>query len=189
MPFFRPLLASAQDNLDTIDLCENDIPRLENFPVMRRLGTLLLARNAVARVASGLSRALPALHTLVLSHNRLSSLVELDALACLGSLRRLALVGNPVARKPHYRTYVIFRFPQLRELDFARIRDAERVAAVKWGASAAARPLLRELDALRVATHPEITSLPSLAELRHQQPVRVGLCRRQRLCQVQRRRR
>ena len=157
-----PDSSASQDNLDCIDLSENEIPRLENFPVMRRLGTLLLAHNVVSRCSSGLGRALPKLHTLVLSQNRLSSFVELDALAGLANLRRLSLVGNPVARKPHYRTYVVFRFPQLRELDFARVRDAERVAAVKWGASAAARPLLRELDALRAATHPEITSLPSL---------------------------
>ena len=62
------------------------------------MGTLLLANNVITRLSSALERSLPALHTLVLSHNRVASLVELDALASLPALRRLSLLGNPVAR-------------------------------------------------------------------------------------------
>lgn len=129
---------------------------------MPRLGSLLLGNNAITRIASGLEASLPGLHTLVLSNNRLASLVELDAMASVASLRRLALLGNPVARRPQYRLYAIFRLPQVTELDFCRVTRKDKVAAVKWASSGAGRAFLREVDAQRAATHPEITSLPSL---------------------------
>lgn len=151
-----------QDSLDTIDFSCNEIARLENFPVMKRLGSLLLGNNQVSRISSSLQAALPSLHTVVLTNNRIASFAEVDALAAVPSLRRLSLLGNPVARRPHYRAYLVFRLPQLGELDFEKVRKRERVAAVKWAASPAGRAFLREADALRSAAHPEITTLPSL---------------------------
>lgn len=152
----------VQNSLDTIDFSCNEIARLENFPVMKRLGSLLLGNNQVSRISSSLQAALPSLHTVVLTNNRIASFAEVDALASVPSLRRLSLLGNPVARRPHYRSYLVFRLPHVVELDFEKVRKRERIAAVKWAASAAGRAFLRELDALRSAAHPEITSLPSL---------------------------
>lgn len=36
----------------------------------------------------------------------------------------LSLLDNPVTRKDNYRLYVIFTMPQLRFLDFRRVKDA-----------------------------------------------------------------
>lgn len=151
-----------QDSIDCIDFSCNEISRLENFPVMRRVGTLLLGNNQISRISSTLQAALPTLHTAVLTNNRIASFAEVDALATVSSLRRLSLMGNPVARRPQFRSYVIFRMPHLVELDFEKVRKRERIAAVKWAASAGGRAFLRELDAQRSAAHPELISLPSL---------------------------
>lgn len=159
---FPSLLFLSQDGYDTIDFTANEIPRLENFPLMRRLGTLLLANNLVSRVSSDLSASLPALHSIVLTNNRIASLVEIDALSSLSSLRKLSLLHNPVTRRPHYRSYCIFRLPQLTELDFQAVKRKEKVAAIKLFSSSTGQALLKDLDAIRAAQHPEIASLPSL---------------------------
>jgi len=155
-------LGVLMDAVDTIDLSDNELVRLENFPVMRRLGTLLLANNSISRVISGLGAALPNLHSVVLTHNRLSLLVELDSLAALQSLTHLSLLHNPVTRKPHYRAYCILRFPHLRVLDFQRIRRKEKVACVRLFSSKAGKQFLAELDTQRATYHPEIETLPSI---------------------------
>lgn len=38
----------------------------------------------------------------------------------------LCLLHNPITAKPHYRQYIIYKFPQLRLLDFRKIRLKER---------------------------------------------------------------
>jgi U2 small nuclear ribonucleoprotein A' len=44
------MLGFWQDQFDTIDLSENDIVRLENFPHLNRLGTLLINKNRITRI-------------------------------------------------------------------------------------------------------------------------------------------
>lgn len=39
-----------QDQFDTIDLSDNEIVKLENFPYLTRLGTLLLNSNRITRI-------------------------------------------------------------------------------------------------------------------------------------------
>lgn len=77
---------APQDQFDTIDFTDNEIRKLENFPVMRRLRTLLLNNNHVSRIAANLGDQLVALDTLVLTNNLLSHFADVDALA---SLKRL----------------------------------------------------------------------------------------------------
>ena len=135
----------VQDNVDSIDLSDNDLTRLDNFPVLRRLSWLLLAGNRVARVGDELGNYLPNLRTLVLTGNRLATLAEIDVLASLASLEALSLLHNPVTRRPHYRAYVISRFPQLRVLDFQRVKRKERSAAHKFMNSKAGRAFVAEV--------------------------------------------
>lgn len=40
----------CQDQFDTIDLTDNEIVKVENFPHMSRLGTLLMNNNRVTRI-------------------------------------------------------------------------------------------------------------------------------------------
>lgn len=41
---------SCQDQFDTIDLSDNEIVKLENFPYISRLGTLLVNNNRITRI-------------------------------------------------------------------------------------------------------------------------------------------
>ncbi|WZY97340.1 hypothetical protein YC2023_069669 [Brassica napus] len=90
-------LGATEDQFDTIDLSDNEIVKLENFPLLNRL------------------EFLPKLHTLVLTNNRLVNLVEIDPLASIPKLQYLSLLDNNITKKPNYRLYVIHKLKSLRE--------------------------------------------------------------------------
>lgn len=89
---------AAQDN-DSIDLTDNDIAQLGNFPLHPRLRTLFLAQNRISNIQPNLSSSIPNLQTLVLTKNRLVELADLDPLAGLKKLVFFSAIGNPVASK------------------------------------------------------------------------------------------
>ena len=124
-------LGATQNQFDAIDLSDNEIVRLEGFPVLPRLHTLTLCNNRIARVAPGLQDALPNLATLTLTNNRVTSFGDVDALAGLKRLKRLSLLGNPVSQREDYRLYVAHVLPSVAVLDFRKVKQAERDAARK----------------------------------------------------------
>ncbi|KAK6923287.1 hypothetical protein RJ641_011591, partial [Dillenia turbinata] len=124
-------LGATEDQFDTIDLSDNEIVKLENFPYLNRLGTLILNNNRITRINPNIGEFLPKLHTLVLTNNRLVNLVEIDPLASLPKLQFLSLLDNNVTKKPNYRLYVIYRLKQLRLLDFRKVKHKERLEAEK----------------------------------------------------------
>ncbi|KAF2829206.1 small nuclear ribonucleoprotein U2, A [Ophiobolus disseminans] len=121
-------MGAARDN-DAIDLTDNDIAQLGNFPLQPRLRTLFLAQNRISNIQPNLSSSIPSLQTLVLTKNRIAELADLDPLAGFKKLVYLTLTGNPVASKENYRYWVVWRCPTVRYLDFAKVRDAERKKA------------------------------------------------------------
>ncbi|KAL5114806.1 Serine/threonine-protein kinase [Pleosporales sp. CAS-2024a] len=121
----------AARNNDAIDLTDNDIAQLGNFPLQPRLRTLFLAQNRISHMQPNLPSSIPNLHTLVLTKNRIAELADLDPLAGFKRLVYLALLGNPVASKENYRYWVIWRCPTVRFLDFAKVRDVERNKAAE----------------------------------------------------------
>lgn len=133
IPTIENLIAS-RDLFDTIDLTDNEIKRLENFPKLQRLSTLLLSNNSVSRIDPEFfnSKQLPSLDTLILTNNRILDLTDLEPLQeFAGTLRHLSLLDNPVTKKPHYRLFVISKLSKLRSLDFKRVRPSEVAAAIK----------------------------------------------------------
>ncbi|KMS64939.1 hypothetical protein BVRB_041080, partial [Beta vulgaris subsp. vulgaris] len=120
---------AAEDQFDCIDLTDNDIIKLENLPVLKRLKSLLLSNNRIRRIASGLGRNLPNLETLIMTNNQISRLQDLDQLADLQNLERVSFVKNPVTVLENYRLYVISLLPKLRHLDFQKVKTAERERA------------------------------------------------------------
>jgi len=139
-------LGATEDQYDAIDLSDNEIRKLENFPQLRRLQTLLLSNNRIARIAPKLHEQLPNLETLVLTNNQLSQLSDLDPLADVdASLRYLSLLDNPITKRPHYRAYVIRKLPHLRVLDFKKVKKQEREAAEKLFAGDTGAKLQKEL--------------------------------------------
>ena len=105
------------------DLSDNEIQKLENFPLLKRLRTLFLHNNHISSVAPKLGESLPKLESLLLTNNRIETLVDLDPLAELASsLRFLSLVNNPVTKLSNYRLYVLHLLPHLKVLDFQKVK-------------------------------------------------------------------
>jgi len=147
-------LAVVQDQFDVIDFSDNEIRKLDNFPRMKRLTTLLLHNNCVARVGTMLAENVPGLRCLMLTNNRLTRLADLDNLIPLTRLEHLSLIDNPVALRTHYRTYAIHRFPALKTLDYRKVTVTERAEATKFFKS-------KEGQAFLAAVKDEATAAPS----------------------------
>ncbi|KAK5624936.1 hypothetical protein RRF57_000652 [Xylaria bambusicola] len=116
---------------DAIDLVDNDIQVLGNFPLSPRIHTLLLARNRVSSIQPTLANSIPNLTNLQLESNNLSELADLDPLGSFPRLTHLVLRDNPVTKKEHYRYWILWRCPSVRFLDYAKVKDAERKHASK----------------------------------------------------------
>lgn len=122
-------LGVTKDQNDSIDLTDNAIRVLGNFPKLIRLRTLLVARNRISHIHPTIFQSLPRLQTLVLTGNSLSNLTELDPLSGFPDLTFVSLVDNPVTSKEYYRSWVIWRNPNIRVLDYQKVKDSERALA------------------------------------------------------------
>lgn len=146
------LHAYCTQEQDAIDLTDNDLSSLGNFPFFPRLHTLLLARNRINHIQSTIGQSIPSLQTLVLTANNISELADIDPLKNLTHLTHFILLENPITRKEvcecnseyvarsyssiclilnhqHYRYWVIWRIPSVRFLDYQKVKDAEREKA------------------------------------------------------------
>ncbi|TKC36789.1 hypothetical protein EI555_015212 [Monodon monoceros] len=85
-------LGATLDQFDAIDFSDNEIRKLDGFPLLRRLKTLLVNNNRICRIGEGLDQALPCLTELILTNNSLVELGDLDPLASLKSLTYLRSV-------------------------------------------------------------------------------------------------
>jgi len=121
-------LGATQDQYDCIDLSDNEINKLENFPLLNRLRTLLVSNNHVNRISS-LGESLPHLDTIILNNNKISNLSDIDPLEELPNLKTLSLIDNPIIKKQNYRLYVIHKLPKLTLLDFRKIKQKERISS------------------------------------------------------------
>lgn len=119
-------LGVTMDLYDTIDLSENDLMKLDNFPLLKNLQTLLLSNNRISLVSPSLSSSVPKLQTIMFTNNKLKAFRDIDSLAQFKGLHTLSLTGNPVCKTAHYREYVIFRLPHLKLLDFNKIKPRVR---------------------------------------------------------------
>ncbi|XP_012288487.1 U2 small nuclear ribonucleoprotein A' [Orussus abietinus] len=125
-------LGATLDQFDTIDFSDNDIRKVDGFPLLKRIKTLFFNNNRIVRIGEGLEHCIPSLETLMLTGNMIQDLGDLDPLVPLINLKSLCLLQNPVSAKPQYRQYVIYRLPQLRLLDFRKVKLKEREAATVY---------------------------------------------------------
>ena len=140
-------MGATQDQFDTIDMSDNEIKTFYNFPILRRLKTLLLSNNHIRKVSKKIGKQLVSLESLIMTNNRISDLSEIDNLATLGeSLVDLSLVDNPVVRRPNYRLYVIHKIPSLRLLDFRKVRMKERESAKRLFSSEEGKEMERRVQ-------------------------------------------
>ncbi|GAA5996547.1 hypothetical protein JCM5350_002188 [Sporobolomyces pararoseus] len=122
-------LGVTKDQLESIDLTDNAITSVSNFPLLRRLHQLLLSNNPVRTISPSIATSLPNLSTLVLTN----SAVPKENLAILGDtlskckkLQHLSLKGSPVAQQEHYKEWIVFCCKKLTSLDFERIKQKDR---------------------------------------------------------------
>lgn len=80
-----------------------------------------------SRISEGLEECLPNLESIILTGNLIQELGDIDVLSKLTHLRYLSLLYNPVQSKPHYRQYIAYKLPQLKVLDFNKIKKKVRI--------------------------------------------------------------
>ncbi|XP_039956479.1 probable U2 small nuclear ribonucleoprotein A' [Bactrocera neohumeralis] len=138
-------LGATLDQFDTIDLSDNDLRKLDGIPFLPRLKCLLLNNNRILRIGDGLHEAVPNLSSIILTGNNLQELSDLEPLALLPRLETLCLLVNPVSTKPYYREYMAFKFPQLRLLDFRKIKRKDRIEAQEYFRTKQGKDMLKEV--------------------------------------------
>ncbi|RQM27059.1 hypothetical protein B5M09_001361 [Aphanomyces astaci] len=131
-------LGATKDGFDCLDLSDNEIKKLENFPRLKRLRMLLLHNNKVHRIQDNLAESIPNLSVLLLTNNSIANLTDVDTLRCFEHLDILSLRLHP----SYYREYVIHTLPHLRVLDFKKIRPVEREEAVRLFNSLAGKKIV-----------------------------------------------
>ncbi|XP_042499832.1 U2 small nuclear ribonucleoprotein A' [Macadamia integrifolia] len=154
-------LGGTEDQFDTVDLSDNEIVKLENFPYLSRIGTLLINNNRITRINPNIGEYLPKLHSLVLTNNRLVNLVEIDPLASLPKLQFLSLLDNNITKKPNYRLYVIHKLKLLRLLDFKKVKYKERIEAESLFASKEAEEEAKK-ESVKTFIPGEVLNVPEL---------------------------
>lgn len=108
-------MSRAQDHYQCIDLSDNELQRLENFPLLKNLETLLLHNNRISRIAAGLGASLPGLRTLMLTNNQLAALSDLEPLAEFDQVTRASCHARRTrthARASHCRTAASAAVPE-----------------------------------------------------------------------------
>jgi len=124
-------LGATLNQFDTIDFSDNDIKRLDSFPFLPKIKSLLFNNNKIANITSDLEHMIPNLETLILTNNNIEDLVEVEKLSKFKHLQYVSFLRNPVASLKHYRLYTIYRLPHLRILDFKKVKQTERDEAKK----------------------------------------------------------
>eukprot|EP00457_Paulinella_chromatophora_P010410 gb/GEZN01010510.1/.p1 GENE.gb/GEZN01010510.1/~~gb/GEZN01010510.1/.p1 ORF type:complete len:253 (-),score=49.14 gb/GEZN01010510.1/:433-1191(-) len=153
-------LGATEDNYETIDLSDNQIAKLENFPLLKRMQSVLLNNNRVFKISKGMGEYVPSLRSLLLTNNKIAHLADLDPLSEFKKLTHLSLVNNPVTKKEHYRLYVIHKLPSLLILDFAKVKAQERKEAEKLFGGEEGEERVQELKAKEKAPDPSKTFVP-----------------------------
>jgi len=156
-------LGATEDQYDVLDFSDNDITRLEGFPLLNRLSTLLLSNNRITTFATGLGPKIPNLESLILTSNRVENLADLDPLSELKKLQNLSLLRNPVTKHKHYRLYIIFKLPSVKVLDFQKVKSKERAEAAKLFDNEAGAQLVSTISQMKAVPTTSVT-VPALTE-------------------------
>lgn len=77
--------------------------------------------------------------------NQIEDLGDVEPLMSLAKLTTLSLLHNPITAKPHYRLYLVYKLPQLKLLDFRKIRQKERDEAKSLFKSKKGKEIQKEI--------------------------------------------
>lgn len=160
-------LGATLDQFDTIDFTDNDIRKLDGFPILPRVQSLHFNNNRICRIDENIHTCIPNLSQLYLTNCEIRELTDIDNLKGLKKLEYLSLMRNPVTHRPKYRLYVIHHLPNIRVLDFRRIRLKERQEAKKLFGSKEGKALITEMAKKRKTFTPgaPIVNEPTEADI------------------------
>jgi len=139
-------LGASLDQYDTIDFSDNEVRKLDGFPFLARIKTLMFNNNRIVRLGDSLEESLPNLQTLILTNNSLQDLADIEPLTSVKTLTMLSLLHNPVVTRRHYREYVIHKFPNLKVLDFKKVKQKERENAKSLFKSKEGKTQLKDIQ-------------------------------------------
>eukprot|EP01023_Acetabularia_acetabulum_P041365 TRINITY_DN402_c3_g1_i1.p1 TRINITY_DN402_c3_g1~~TRINITY_DN402_c3_g1_i1.p1 ORF type:complete len:275 (-),score=31.52 TRINITY_DN402_c3_g1_i1:373-1197(-) len=122
-------LGATLNQFDCMDFSDNAITKLDGFPKLSRLSTLLMSNNRISRIATGLNDVIPNLEWLILTNNQIRQLKDLDPLSQLKKLRVLSLVDNPITKQRDYWLYVVHICKNIKMLDFKKVKQKDREMA------------------------------------------------------------
>lgn len=138
-------LGATRDLFETIDLSNNEIKLLDGFPLLSSIRMLLINNNRITTIADNLHEVLPNIEDLILTNNNISSFGEIAKLSQCKRLTRISLLQNPVTTIENYRLFIIHKIPQLRVIDFQRVKLKERKAALLEFGGAAGESKLADM--------------------------------------------
>lgn len=138
-------LGATRDLFETVDLSNNDIKTLDGFPLLSNLRTILINNNRITTLADNLAEVLPNLEDLILTNNNIKNVGEIAKLARCTKLTRLSVLKNPLCTTQDYRLFIIHNIPQLRVIDFQRVKLKERKAALLTFGGTAGESKLAEM--------------------------------------------
>ncbi|CAI5759179.1 unnamed protein product [Candida verbasci] len=120
-------LQTTNDIFHCIDLTNNNLVKLSNIPQLKNLKTLLLGNNNITYIdIRTLSET--NIESLSLYNNNLYKF-QFEIRTVFKNLRNLVLIDNPITRIENYRLFTIWIFPNLKVLDFTKVKESERVKA------------------------------------------------------------
>jgi len=138
-------LGATLDQFDSIDFSDNEIRKVDNFPFLPRVKSLLFNNNRIVRIGERMEESLPNLDMIILNNNSIQELADLENLSSIKTISMISLLQNPIMTKPNYRLFVIHKFPNLRVLDFRKVKKAEREDAKKLFKSKAGKDQLKKI--------------------------------------------
>ncbi|KAJ1500464.1 U2 small nuclear ribonucleoprotein A', partial [Coelomomyces lativittatus] len=117
-------LGACCRQMDTLNLMDNELKVLAGpFPSLPRLRHVYLTNNRLHSLEPGLERYFPFLETLLFTNNAFTELKYVRYLHGLKHLTHVSFLGNPITKHKWYRSYVIYHVPQIRVLDYQRVKE------------------------------------------------------------------
>lgn len=123
-------LGITKDTYEVIDLTDNELIELSNFPRLKHLKVLLVGNNNITSISDDkLSMNIPHLQTISLINNNISKFLDIRMLSNFKNLSDITLIGNPIADFPNYRYFMIWLIPTLKVLDFSKVKQKDLIKA------------------------------------------------------------
>lgn len=123
-------LGITKDAYEVIDLTDNELIELSNFPRLKNLKVLLVGNNNITNINDDkLPTNIPHLQTISLINNNISKFLDIFILSKFKNLYDIALLGNPIVDSPNYRYFMIWLIPALKVLDFSKVKQKDLIKA------------------------------------------------------------